>query len=61
MFKTCLTRATLARFRSPPVVRLDPQVHPQRLPRDVQILRVLQRFAKHWADAFRGCALDITE
>lgn len=42
-------------------MRLDPQVHPQQLPRDVQVLRVLQRFAEHRVDAFRGCAMDIPE
>ena len=44
-----------------PPVRLDPQVHPEQLPRDVQVLRLLQRLAEHWADALCGRALDIPE
>jgi hypothetical protein len=44
-----------------PLVRLDPQIHPERLPRDVQVLRLLQRLAEHRVDAIRGCALDISE
>lgn len=51
----CLTRGP-----SPPV-RLDPQVHLEQLPRDVQVLRLLQRLAEHRADALLGCALDISE
>ena len=42
-------------------MRLDPQVCPEQLPRDVQVLRVLQRLAEHWIDALRSCALDIPE
>lgn len=56
----CLTCAAFLEFIPPPV-RLDPQVHSQRLPGDVQVLWLLQRFAEHWVDAFRGCALDIPE
>lgn len=55
----CLTRAPCSIFFLP--VRLGPQVYPQQLPGDVQILWVLQRFAEHRIDAFRDRALDIPE
>jgi hypothetical protein len=54
----CLTRVS---FPFGSLVRLDPQVHPQQLPRDVQVLRLLQRFAEHWVNALRSRALDIPE
>jgi hypothetical protein len=54
-----LTRVPFLNLFSP--VRLDPQVHPKQLPRDVQLLWLLQRFAEHRADALRGCPLDIPE
>ena len=43
------------------LVRLDPQVHLEQLPRDVQVLRLLQRLAERRVDALCGCALDIPE
>lgn len=55
----CLTRVFFPDRFSP--VRLNPQVHPQQLPRDVQVLRLLQRFAEHWVNALRSRALDIPE
>lgn len=55
----CLTRVFIPDRFSP--VRLNPQVHPQQLPRDVQVLRLLQRFAEHWVNALRSRALDIPE
>jgi len=51
--------------RGPPsplsIVRLDPQIHPERLPRNVQVLRLLQRRPEHRVDALCGRTLDIPE
>ena len=49
------------RTLSPLTERLDPQIHSERLPRDVQVLRVLQRLPEHWVNAIRDGTLDIPE
>jgi len=57
----CLTRGPPSQISFPSTERLDPQVHLEQLSRNVQVLRLLQRFAERWVDALGGRTLDIPE